>query len=285
MFYDTHSHSQFSFDGKRTSVKDSAASAIGKGLGGICFTDHCDFLVPAAKAEFEPVQDEVFDVPAQQAEIDAVNASIIEGAYGRTAARKFRIFKGAEIGMNEKARPEIDAFLSRHDFDQVTGSVHYLDDADPYHGDSYYKGKNWKEAYGHYLETIVKEAKWLGKRVDIIGHFDYIARYAPYIKESVLYKDFPGQFDELLRFLADNGKGLEINTKTYGNFGLRKPVLDKDILIRYLEFGGEVITLGADAHDPERVGDKFEYYSQFVKACGFRYLAHFERHKPKMATI
>lgn len=284
MYYDTHNHCQFSFDGGKTTVEKSAAAAIEKGLGGICFTDHCDFHVPEMKQEHEQTVSEQFDVPAQQAEIDRMNEAIADGRYGRQASKKFRIFKGTEIGLNEGDREKIRAYFREHRFDQVVASVHYLDNTDPYWG-SYYKGKNWKEAYGHYLETLLKEMKWLGEDFDIMGHFDYIARYAPYPKESLLYRDFPGLLDEILRFLADNGKGFEINTKTYQAYGLRTPELDRNILLRYMELGGEVITLGSDSHDAARVGDKFEYFAQYVKSFGFRRLGHYEGRRLKMVTI
>jgi len=285
MFYDCHNHSQFSFDGEKTTVGKSTASAIEKGLGGICFTDHCDFHVPEMKAEFEPLVKEEFDVEAQQAEIDRMNEEIASGRFGKAAAKKFKVFKGVEIGVYESCRPQIQEYFQTHRFDQVIASVHYLDDLDPYWGGVYYKGKTWKEAYGHYLETLLKEMKWLGDNFDIMGHFDYIARYAPYPKESILYKDFPGLFDEILTYLAQNGKGLEINTKTYRAYGLRTPQLDRDILVRYLELGGEIITLGSDSHAADRIGTKFDYYAQFVKSCGFRRLAHFEGRKPRLVTI
>ena len=51
--YDNHNHSQFSFDGKKTTVEKSAAAALENGVSGICFTDHCDFYVPPMKAQFE----------------------------------------------------------------------------------------------------------------------------------------------------------------------------------------------------------------------------------------
>ena len=62
--YDNHNHSQFSFDGGRTSVGKTVNSAIGKGLAGVCFTDHCDFFVPPMKAQYEEYVSEVFDVEA-----------------------------------------------------------------------------------------------------------------------------------------------------------------------------------------------------------------------------
>ena len=284
MYYDTHNHSQFSFDGARTTLEKSTASAISKGLGGICFTDHCDFYVPEMKADFEPIVCEVFDVAAQQQEIDSINARIAGGEFGREAARKFKVLKGIEVGMEEKSRPELEKHLAENCFDQITASGHDLEDSDPYYG-PYYKGKNWKEAYGRYLEAYLREMKWLGDRFDIMGHFDYITRYAPYPKESILYRDFPGLFDEILRFLAENGKAIEINTKTYKTYRMRTPQLDRDIFIRFMELGGEAIVLGSDSHDCEQVGYRFEYYAQFVKSLGFRRLAHFENRKLKMVTI
>lgn len=264
-------------------MEKSAMAAAEKGFGGICFTDHCDFYVPKMKEEFEPIVSEVFDVEAQQAEIDRVNGLITEGAYGKAIARKFKIFKGIELGLGEKNHDQSRELLSKHKFDQIIASVHYLEDTDPYFG-PYFKGKNWKEAYGRYLETLLKEMRWLGD-FDIMGHFDYVARYAPYPKESVLYKDFPGLFDEIFKYLIKNGKGLEINTKSYKTYGLRTPQLDRDILLRYMELGGEIICMGSDSHTPEQVGDRFDYFAQYVKMFGFRRLGHFEGRRLKMVTI
>ena len=143
--FDNHNHSQFSFDGKKTTVEDSAAAAFAKGLDGICFTDHCDFYVPPMKAQFEHLVPEVFDVEAQQAEIDRVNAASYAVLPG---SRRFRILKGIEIGLQKNCREQIREHLGKYSFDQVIASVHYIDDTDPFYG-GYYEGKDWKEAYGH----------------------------------------------------------------------------------------------------------------------------------------
>lgn len=235
------------------------------------------------KEEFEPIVSEVFDVEAQQNEIDRVSGLVADGAFGKEASRKFKIFKGIELGLGEKNHDQTRELLSKHRFDQIIASVHYLEDTDPYFG-PYYKGKNWKEAYGRYLETILREMRWLGD-FDIMGHFDYVARYAPYPKESVLYRDFPGLFDEIFKYLIENGKGLEVNTKSYKTYGLRAPQLDRDILIRYMELGGEIICMGSDSHTPGQVGDRFDYFAQYIKMFGFRRLGHFEGRGLKMVTI
>ncbi len=271
--YDNHNHSQFSFDGKLASVETSARAAMAAGLAGICFTDHCDFFVPEMKAAYEHLIPEQFDITAQQAEIDRVQA-ILPG---------IRILKGIEIGMEAGCHDKIRRLLSENSFDTVIASVHYLDDTDPFWG-GYYKGKDWKTAYGHYLETIYSEMTWLGD-FDILGHFDYVARYAPYPQCSILYKDFPDIFDSILRYLAEHGKALEINTKTYQDYKGRTPVLDRDILLRFREYGGEAVSLGSDSHNPERTGDKFSLYAEFIKGCGFSYAAHFEKRSLIMEKI
>lgn len=273
--YDNHNHSQFSFDGGRTSVGKTVNSAIGKGLAGVCFTDHCDFFVPPMKAKYEEYVPEVFDVEARNAEIDKVNAK---------CPRDFRVFKGIEIGVQKSERDKIAAHLEKYSFDEIIASVHYLDDTDPFWG-GYYEGKTWRYAYGHYLETLYDEMVWLGDRFDIMGHYDYVTRYAPYPECSILYKDFPDILDSMLRYLAENGKALEINTKTYQDFKGRTPVLDKNILMRYRELGGEIISLGSDSHDADRVGFNFDRTAALVSRCGFRYLAHFDKRKPVLLPI
>lgn len=273
--YDNHNHSQFSFDGGRTSVEKTVNSAIGKGLAGVCFTDHCDFFVPKMKARYEEYVPEMFDVEARNAEIDKVNAR---------CPQNFHVFKGIEIGVQKSERDKIAAHLEKYSFDEIIASVHYLDDTDPFWG-GYYEGKTWRHAYGHYLETLYEELVWLGDRFDIMGHYDYVTRYAPYPECSILYKDFPDILDTMLRYLAENGKALEINTKTYQDFKGRTPVLDKNILMRYRELGGEILSLGSDSHDADKVGFNFERTAELVRSCGFRYLAHFDKRKLVMLPI
>lgn len=269
--FDNHNHSEFSFDGKRTSVEKSTLAAADAGLGGVAFTDHCDFFVPAMKAEYEQLVPETFDVNAQQAEIDRVQA-LIDGRIG--GERKFRILKGIEIGMHEDCHGEIRRTLGENSFDQVIASVHYLDGIDPFYG-GYYEGKDWKEAYGHYLETIWKEMTWL-KDFDIMGHFDYVVRYAPYSSTSLLYRDFSDILDEMFRYLIQEGKALEINTKSYQEYNGRLVTIDTEVLKRYRELGGEIVSFGSDSHDAHRIGHAIMEHALLLKSLGFRWSAHYE---------
>ena len=269
LLFDNHNHSQFSFDGKRSSIEGCAREAISKGLSGIAFTDHCDFFVPAMKAQYENLVPEVFDVAPQQAEIDRVQELVGEG--------RLKILKGIEVGMHEDHHEDIRAMLSDNSFDQVIASVHYLDGIDPFYG-GYYEDKDWKTAYGHYLETIYKEMTWLGD-FDIMGHFDYVVRYAPYPETCLRYRDFSDILDEMLRYLIHEGKALEINTKSYQDYKGRPVSLDTEVLERYRVMGGEIISLGSDSHDPSRVGHNFTYFAELFKSMGFRWTAHYEKRK------
>ena len=266
--FDNHNHSQFSFDGNRTSIEASARAALSAGLKGICFCDHCDHYVPPMKADFEELKPEHFDVGEQQAEIARVQRLL--GDY-------IKILKGIEIGMYEDCHEQIRKVLSDNSFDQVLASVHYIEQTDPYYG-GYYEGKDWKEAYGTYLETICREMKWLGD-FDIMGHYDYIVRYAPYPVTSIRYRDFGDILDEMFRYLINEGKALEINTKSYEGHRGRVVELDRDVLLRYREMGGEIISLGSDSHEPSRVGAGLPHHAALLKSLGFRWTAHYESRK------
>lgn len=48
------------------------------------------------------------------------------------------------------------------------------------------------------------------------------------------------------------------------------------MLKRYHELGGEIITVGADAHKPEHVAYDFDKVSNILKDAGFMYYTVFE---------
>ena len=264
--FDTHNHSQFSFDGKKTTVQASALSAYEKGLAGICFTEHYDFFVPQDECCTETIQPQDFDIAGQQAEIDRVQSLYTDG---------FKVLKGIEVGMSEESRAKAMEVISTNSFDQIIASVHYLENSDPYYG-GYFKGKDCRQAYGNYLETIYKEVTAL-KDFDVIGHYDYVARYAPYSQASITYKAFGDIFDSIFRFLIENGKGLELNTKSCtGSKGRQTPV-DHDVLTRYREMGGEIISLGSDSHSAIYVGEGFKETAEMLRSLGFRWTSHYEK--------
>lgn len=53
-----------------------------------------------------------------------------------------------------------------------------------------------------------------------------------------------------------------------------------DVLKRYRELGGEIITVGADGHRPEHIAYDFHKAQGILEECGFKYYAEFKERRP-----
>ncbi len=266
-FYDNHIHSNFSPDSKLT-VREIVSAAEKRGLNGIAITDHFDIDAPRIESEF------IFKPIDQQAEINRI-----------AAETSVEILKGVEIGLQPNSLEKIQKFTSEHKFDTIIASIHFVDGTDPYFGD-YYIGKNYKEAYSRLFEIMYQTAVEYAD-FDILGHFDYIVRYAPYpnSERDITLSEFGDYLDPILKFLAQNGKALEINTKTYIENKGHTPLLDLNILKRLREHGADAISLGSDSHDIYRLGADFEKFAALSKECGFKYLVYYRNRKPIYYSI
>ncbi len=258
---DTHTHSYFSADSKMDVVA-ALEQTRRNGLQGIVFTEHYDFDVPEGLPAFE------FDPQEQQKTIRELADRHANG---------LTVLTGIEVGMQPESFDKIHGLLDQHDFDQIIASIHFVDQEDPYHG-GYYVGKEARQAYGRYLETIYTCIQQM-KSFDILGHFDYIARYAPY-PDSVRYADFPDLFDAIFRHLVQHGQALELNTKTYYIKPDGSPIPDPNIFCRFRELGGEALSFGSDAHKLEHIGIRFPDYAALAKEFGFRYSVYYQNRKP-----
>ncbi len=265
-FYDNHTHSHFSPDCRMT-MEESLKGAVKANLAGIGITDHLDIDAPDGKDMF------VFD-PLEQQNTIAKLSSEFEG---------LEILRGIEVGLQPECMEKIKGFTSKYTFDVVIASIHFIDGTDPYYG-KYYEGKDYREAYSRAFEIMYKTAVEYSD-FDILGHFDYIARYAPYSVRDIKYREFADVLDPILRFIANEGKALEVNTNTYRERNGYTPSLDTDILKRFKELGGEAISLGSDAHEAWRVAENFEKYRDIIKSCGFNRLVCFKERKAVFYNI
>ncbi len=69
-----------------------------------------------------------------------------------------------------------------------------------------------------------------------------------------------------------------MNTSRLKSLGLTNPKVE--IISRYAELGGEIITLAPMRTPPQRVGECFEEAGEIVKTCGFKYYAVYKERKP-----
>lgn len=265
---DCHLHTEFSTDAEY-SMSQMAESAIEKGLDTLCITDHMDSYFPESQGDgfiFDPVL--WFD------------------AFYETREKyrgRLRLLAGIELGIRneedifEKNRSFNDELEKKYPFDFLLGSTHIVENMDPYRSE-YWEGKTKEEAIIKYLESAAFTTSYY-KSFDSYAHFDYVIRYNPTGDRDYNPADYSDLIDTILRNLVENGKALECNCG-----GLRKglgfPNPKGEIFTRYRELGGELITIGSDAHRPWEIASNFSEACEMLKALGFRYYHVYENRKP-----
>lgn len=265
MLWDTHMHCLFSGD-STADPEEMILAAISKKLTGICFTDHIDFDYPGETSfVFDPFK--YFQV------LEALK---------ETYQNKININIGVELGLQPHLKKRYDDFLALSNFDFIIGSSHVVHGLDPYYPD-YYENKTEDAAYLEYFESILENLSATDS-FDIYGHIDYVVRYGPNKNLHYSYARFKDVIDEILHRIVAMDKGIEINTAGF-KYGLGHPNPTEEILARYREIGGEIITIGADAHKPEHVGYEFEKAAGILKAAGFSYYTVFTKRKPEFLPL
>lgn len=264
MYGDSHIHTSFSGDSD-TSPERQIEKALSLGMERICFTDHHDHDV-VSDIDFE------LDIPAYLKEMRRLR----EGYSGR-----IDIYTGIELGLQEHISGYLQEITENYPFDFVIGSVHFVDGLDPYYPE--YFEKRGKSAYSRYFEAVLGCIKSI-KCYDSLGHLDYIARYGGKYGLTYSYAEYSDFIDPILRCMIDDGKALECNTGGLSR-GLPEPNPCADILRRYREMGGELITIGSDAHSPETLGCFFESTGQLLKELGFKYYAVYSQRIPEFMPL
>ncbi len=259
--FDCHMHTKFSTDSNMDAV-EACNKAIALGLDGIAFTDHLDLDYPGTDESW------IIDFKQYFSQITAIKEKY-EG--------RLNVLRAIEVGIQPHVIDESLRVVKSVPFDYVLASVHVIDKIDPY-ARVYYEGKSREEAYRRYLEEIYFMITHIDD-FDMVGHFEYIIRYARYADRSIRYADHSDVFDSILKELIKQGRGFEVNTGTYRNPS-DSAEYDISVLKRFRELGGELVCLGSDAHRVNHIGLRFDDFSQMILNAGFKYTVHFEERKP-----
>ena len=90
---------------------------------------------------------------------------------------------------------------------------------------------------------------------------------------------------EILRAAIQKGKGIELNTASW-RYRLEDIQPRREIWRIYRDLGGEILTIGSDAHRVERVGGNMDEARAILRdSLGFRYFCTFEHGKPKFHNL
>ena len=262
---DVHMHCGFSNDSE-TRPEDMVESAIAKGLSVICFTDHYD------KDNLDWGDEAIFDV-------ESYFQKMIELQVEYRDQIDIRI--GAEIGMQPYLAEYYQNFMAQHPFDFVIGSVHSVLEHDV--ALDFFQKHSDPEGYKIYFEEMLQDVQKI-KSYDVLGHLDYIVRYSNQGSKGFDLNDYMDIIEEILKQVIAHGKGIEMNMSGL-KYGLGAPHPQPEIIKRYRELGGEIITVGADGHIPEHIAYDYHLADDILKSCGFKYYTEFKGRKPLFVKI
>lgn len=267
---DFHMHTEFSTDSE-SPVRSMLDASLKKGLTSVCITDHLDLDYP----DDEELGPEPFQLDLKK--YVAMLTRIREEYRG-----KLKVYIGVELGLQPHLGKTYEELTGQFPFDFVIGSLHLVHGMDPYYGKNF-EGKSDADVY---REAFQETSRCLDKvsSFDVLGHLDYVVRYGKHKAQEYSYRKFSDEIDAILKKLIAGGKGIEMNMGgiKYG-LGFANP--HPDVLKRYRELGGEIVTVGADAHKPEHVAYDFEEAGTILKSCGFQYYTEFKERKPIFKRI
>ncbi len=259
---DYHTHTRLSPDSSAP-LADMAAAAAAAGLCELCVTDHCDLLDESGGSfsgwDWAPALDQFQAVLPR-----------LEG--------ELRLRLGLELGVPHVNPAAAAAICACPSLDFVIGSIH---NRSPEQGgvDFYFGEYGRTEAcyaalddYFTSMEALVQTSFY-----DVLGHIIYPLRY---MSAPVTLERYWDRIRAILEIAAARGKGIELNTYRGRTVEDWRP-----LLALYRDCGGELVTLGSDAHTPDGVGKGVREGAELLRACGFRYVTIYERRVPAMLPL
>lgn len=263
MYYtDYHTHSILSMDG-RVPLAVMAEHALEAGIRELCLTDHFDLLDENARRKYD------YDWPAALKQFHETLPRF-EG--------RLKLKLGLEYGMGHIDPPVSDKVLAQPELDFVIGSIHNLS---PQQGgtDLFFMDFSTPQACDRVLDDYFTSMEELVQTdyYDSLGHIIYPLRY---MNGLVTIHPYLDRVSEMLRTVIARGKGIEVNTYRGRTVADWRPVLE-----RYKALGGELLTVGSDAHDPLHAGLGIPQTYDLLRELGFRAVCAYEKRKPSFIDI
>jgi len=242
--------------------------AANLGLLEYAVTDHVDFTFPSKE-----IIDLCTTIPAYVEDVLRVKEAF-EG--------QIKVLLGVELGLRPDCAKIGQEIANAHPFDIIIGSMHDFNGIG-FTRKQFYEGKSKHQAYGDYLQNALDTIKACDC-FDVLGHLGYMQRYAPYEDKSLDYQEFAGLFDDIIKALIQKGKGMEINTAGF-YYGLGSFHPQVEVVKRYFELGGEILTIGSDAHTTANVAQYFDKTYDILKSIGVPHITSFDQRTPKAVAL
>lgn len=279
-YIDCHTHTQYSMDSE-ADINDMIKRAIELGLAAYAITDHCECSTWHTEDHYD--NKELFDHFNYAADFEASLAAVTE--LKNRYSGKIELLCGTELGQATQDTAAAEKAVADKRLDIVIGSLHQIkNEKDFYYID--YQQLTMDEIYAlleKYFLEVYELCKW-GK-FDILGHLTYCIRY---MKRRCGIDPDLSRFDEIIaesfRELIAKEKGIEINTS-----GIRQGVGETFPSLKYVklfrDLGGELITVGSDAHNAADLGKNIAEGTETARAAGFTRLCYFKKRRPYFIDI
>ncbi len=278
MLIDCHNHTHNSPDGENESVLERCARAAELGIGVLAVTDHCEVnrFFSLAHYGVEPNGYDTYDFGRD------FELSMQENTAAKVhAPAGVKLLCGIELGQatHELALAEHVYADVRLDF--VIGSMHQLPGWDDFAFLDYSK----VDAAALFHENLWEIARLANTDTyDVLGHITYALRYMAAAGIHLELAPYREELAEIFRIVIAKGKGIEINTS-----GLRQAYGDTfpnlECLKLYRDLGGEILTIGSDAHSNLDLGKGIAQGLDIARAAGFTNIAYFEKHEPQFLKL
>lgn len=262
---DLHCHSTLSADAS-SPMADVCAAAVDRGVTWLTFTEHLDLQPDDPGYGF-------FDYDRYTATLAACRDRFGD---------RLRLPMSIEVSYQPEFADEIEQFLAKHPFDYVIGSVHSANREFMWLPE-FYEKRTAQEAWQLYFEDLRKCAAtgWFCT----LGHLDVPKRYCSHLYGKFRYADWADLVDAVLQACIDTGTGLEINTSGLRQ-GYGETLPGIDVLRRYRELGGEILTVGSDSHQADHVAADIPVAYDLAREAGFKAIAVFpERRRPQFIDL
>ncbi len=267
MFYNMHTHTNLSHDAK-SSPEEICEGAIKAGLKGIAFSDHCDPHVTE--------QDAILSNQARRFEV-----------YGEMAEKygdRIFLMNSIELGDAHLFFEKTQRVAAAFSYDCIIGSVHVLRAADgnflvhTMQAFDTYSPAEIDEYLKKYFDGVLFTAKH--SNIDILAHLTLPIRYitGKYGIMVDMEKYMP-TIIEILKTIIERGIALEINTSEVG-LSLNETLPSNEIIKLYRSLGGELLTLGSDAHVVDNIALGLKETREMLKSLNIEKAFYYKDRKP-----
>lgn len=263
MYIDYHTHSWYS-DDSPTPLRSMLDEAVRLGVREIAVTDHFDPGYPDPDFPFE-LEFEKYHRDLEQCQADY--------------AGRIRIARGIEMGIMDTQLDRCREAAAAWDYDYIIGSFHCAC-GEPLYNGHFFDGKTPKQSFRDYFEYVYNNIKEY-KDYCCLGHLNLVARYA---ESAPPFRDYADIVEAVLKLAIEDGKGIELNTSSF-RYHMETTCPSEEILRMYRELGGEILTIGSDAHTPDVIADHFDECHDYLRSIGFRYLSVFRSRKPEFVVL